>query len=96
MRSTMPSRKEVLNKYSLLLLLLLTPTCQSHVRSGNKKGSGIENTCVPILDLPFTGNELLVKSLHLSKPHVHHVLYINGDGNAHFVHLGGLCETMSV
>lgn len=50
---------------STLIFLLLIPTCRSHVRTGSRKGSGIK-TCVQILALPLTGNELLVMSLHLS------------------------------
>lgn len=77
-------------------LFLLTTTCQSHIRTGSRKGLGIEKTCVQTLALSFTGNEILVKLLRLCKPQFHHVSYINSNGNAHLVQLEGLSETMTV
>lgn len=87
-------RKCSINVSSFLFLLM--STCQSHIRTGNRKGLGIEKTCVQILALLFTGNEILVKLLHLCKPQFHHVSYINSNGNAHFVQLEGLSEKMTV
>ena len=77
-------------------LFLLTTTCQSHIRTGSRKGLGIEKTCIQTLALSFTGNEILVKLLRLCKPQFHHVSYINSNGNAHLVQLEGLSETMTV